>query len=112
MIYMISYDFSTSFWDSEWMICFYDFILNAQWNSNCIRISLIYIWPISPDFSQRISRKNALVILSSQVIILHEEHFKPIELWSYITEVLQTKKPCIFAYFWDIKTLYYNETLL
>ena len=71
-------------------ICFCDFILNAKGNSdcwNCIKISLIYIRPISPDFNQRISHKNALLILSNQLITLHEEHFKPIELWSYITEV-------------------------
>ena len=38
-------------------------------------------------YFKRISHKNALLILSNQVITLHEEHFKPIELWSYITEV-------------------------
>ena len=48
----------------------------------------IYILPISPDFNQKILWKNALLILFSQVIVLHEEHFKPIELWTYISEVL------------------------
>ena len=39
----------------------------------------MYINPISPDFNQRISRKNTWLILFNQVV-LHEEHFKLIEL--------------------------------
>ena len=45
-----------------------------------------------------ISRKNALLILSSQLTVLHEEHFKPIELWSYARNFCKHRNLiCIFS---------------
>ena len=61
---------------------------NAGGTSHFIKILLIYICPISPDFNQKFSGKNASLILFNQLTVLHEENFKPIAVRNYVTEFL------------------------
>ena len=66
------------------MILFY----NAQGTSNCIKILLTYIRPISVDFNQRIPRKNALLIVSINclsIILIYVNYILILSINSFVS---------------------------